>query len=301
MLRNIGRGGSGQVYQVADTTTGEHLALKWLQVGGHAERRFIREYEAAVRLNHPNIVRVFHYGTFEGSPWFTMELVDGVQAQKHIQQMGPVGVSSRYREVLRVGACVAQALHYLHQRQLVHRDVKSSNVMVLPDGRVKLLDLGTARVLDASDITVEGEFVGTYAYASPEQCRGVAADRRSDIYNFGVFIYRLIAGRRPFESEDPTELCRQHVEEAPPHLTQLLPELDPSFCDLVMACLEKRPSDRPESARMVSRLHDFLVRRCRCRGDSCSIEMPVNSSGVKKISVNYVAFGECRFGCFMLH
>ena len=140
VLRNIGR---GNLYQ-ADTNR-EHLALKWLQVGGHAERRFNREYEAAVRLNHPNIVRVFHYGTFEGSPWFTMELVDGVQAQKHIQQMGPVGVSSRYREVLRVGACVAQALHYLHQRQLVHRDVKSSNVMVLPDGRVKLPDLGTAR------------------------------------------------------------------------------------------------------------------------------------------------------------
>lgn len=251
VLRTLGRGGSGQVYQVADSTTGEHLALKWLQVGGHAERRFNREYEAAVRLNHPNIVRVFHYGTFEGSPWFTMELVDGVQAQKHIQQMGPVGVASRYREVLRVGACVAQALHYLHQRQLVHRDVKSSNVMVLPDGRVKLLDLGTARVLDAVEITIEGEFVGTYAYASPEQCHGAAADRRSDIYNFGVFMYRLIAGRRPFESEDPAELCRQHVEESPPHLMELLPELDTAFCDLVMACLAKKASDRPESARTV--------------------------------------------------
>ena len=251
VLRSLGRGGSGQVFQVADTLTGEHLALKWLQVSGLAEDRFNREYEAAVRLNHPNIVRVYHYGRYEDSPWFSMELVDGVQAQKYVQQVGWVGSEARTKEVLRIGAAVADALHYIHQRHLVHRDVKSSNVLVLPDGRVKLFDFGTARVLDAADITHEGEFVGTYAYASPEQCMGQAADSRSDLYNFGVFLYRLLSGRRPFLGDDPHELCRQHVEDVPPPLSELIPEIHSDLNALVMACLSKTPAARPSSARAI--------------------------------------------------
>jgi len=255
VLRPLGRGGSGQVYQVADPTSGEHLALKWLQVRGLAEDRFNREYEASIRLNHPNIVRVYHCGRHDDTPWFTMELVDGIQAQKHVQQIGEPGGEARTKEVLRVAYSVADALHYIHQRGLVHRDLKSSNVMVLPDGRVKLLDFGSACVLDADRITIDGEFVGTYAYASPEQLMGLPSDRRSDLYCFGVLLYRLLSGKRPFLAEDPAELSRLHVEEPPPSLMDLVPNIAPELEALVMECLEKAPQDRPSSAgRIMKRL-----------------------------------------------
>src|SRR5687767_13402301 len=159
-----------EVYEVVDQRSGEHLALKVLIQTGGAQARFNREYEAMIRLNHPNIVRVYAYGLLGKNPWLSMELVEGTPIQAYAKKWGKPGTAGRLEEVARATHDLALALDHIHHRGLVHRDLKSANVLVLPDGRVKLIDFGTARVSDpVEDITREGEFIGTFAYASPEQ------------------------------------------------------------------------------------------------------------------------------------
>ncbi len=149
---------------------------------------------------------------------------------------------------------VAQALDYLHAQGIVHRDLKSSNVMVLRDGRVKVLDFGAALFRESATdpITRHGEFVGTFAYASPEQIRGETVDARADLYSLGVLLYRLITGRRPFEADTPEGLARLHLEEAPRHPIELVPGLPDDLCRLILEMLAKTPGARPVSAAAVA-------------------------------------------------
>nr|MBA2321359.1 protein kinase [Deltaproteobacteria bacterium] len=253
VLRPLARGGMAEVYEVAHEASGEHLALKLLlQVGG-ALPRFNREYEAMIRLNHPNIVRVYHYGLHEGKPWLTMELVEGTQVQAYAKRLGKAGSPQRTEEVLRISHDLALALDHIHQRGLVHRDLKSANVLVLSDGRVKLLDFGTARVTGAlEEITREGEFLGTFAYAAPEQILGRPVDSRADLYAFGVLLYRLATGRMPFESEDVQVLARMHIKQAPRRPSELA-NIDHGLEQVILSLLEKKPENRPQTGADVAR------------------------------------------------
>ncbi len=253
LLRPIARGGMAEVYEVEDPASGEHLALKLLLETGGALPRFNREYEAMIRLNHPNIVRVFHYGLFGESPWLTMELVDGTPIQAYAKRCGKAGTPRRTAEVIRTAHDLALALDHIHRRGLVHRDLKSANVLVLPDGRVKLIDFGTARVSDAvEDITREGEFIGTFAYASPEQLTQRPVDNRSDLYSLGVLLYRLSTGKRPFNAKDLHALARQHVKEIPRPPRELTKTLPQGLEDIILALLEKKPENRPQSGADVA-------------------------------------------------
>jgi len=256
VLRPLGRGGAAVVYEVEHPSTGERIALKLLTHQLSAVR-FEREYRTLASLTHPNIVRVYEFGfTDDQYPYLTMELLDGVPAQAHAKACGRPGGVTRTAEVVRIGALVAEALEYLHQNRIVHRDLKSSNVLILADGSVKLLDLGTARLLGSTEgITRQGEFIGTFTYASPEQLTGQTVDHRSDIYSLGVLLYRLLTGRRPFEVEDPHELARLHIEAPPAPLTDIAPSLPASLADYVLQLLAKRPDQRPRSARLVA---DYL-------------------------------------------
>jgi serine/threonine protein kinase/tetratricopeptide (TPR) repeat protein len=255
VLRPIATGGTAEVYEVQDTASGERLALKLLVAEEHSglpgrfTQRFNREYEAMTRLNHPSIVRVYHYGVHRGQPWLTMELLRGQPAQAVVKRAGRPGSEPRNAEVLRVGYFVAQALHYIHDRNLVHRDLKSANVLVLPDERVKLLDFGAACLLDATErVTADGEFIGTFAYASPEQIAGRAVDGRSDLYSLGVLLYRLATGKRPFESDEEQELARMHLTQVPPDPREMVPQLPAALAEAIMGLLSKRPSERPPNA-----------------------------------------------------
>ncbi len=258
VLRSIAVGGMAEVYEVQDPASEERLALKLLVAVRAALDRFDREYEAMTRLNHPGIVRVYHYGLHQGHPWLTMELLRGVPAQSHIKRIGQPGTPQRLREVLRMGYHVAMALNYIHDRKLVHRDVKSANVLVLPDDRIKVLDLGAAHLIDGQRITQEGEFVGTFAYASPEQIMGKAIDHRSDLYSLGVLLFRLATGRRPFNSRDSEQLVRAHLREAPPDPRGLVSDLPEELCRVILSLLAKRPDQRPTSAEEVARALEHL-------------------------------------------
>jgi len=254
LLRPIARGGMAEVYEVEDPVSGEHLALKLLMQEGAARLRFDREYEAMIRLNHPNIVRVYNYGlTDTHRPWLSMELIDGTPIQAYAKRCGRPGTDERNAEVIRVAHDLALALDHIHRRGLVHRDLKSANVLVLPDGRVKLLDFGTARVSNAlKEITKSGEFIGTFAYASPEQLTGEEVDHRSDLYSLGVLLYRLATGKRPFVAKELHELARMHVKQKPAPPRNLVSTIPEGLQDIILALLEKKKEDRPESGELVA-------------------------------------------------
>ncbi len=252
LLRPIARGGMAEVYEVEDPSSGEHLALKLLLQTGGALARFNREYEAMIRLNHPNIVRVYHYGVEGESPWLTMELIDGTPIQAYAKRCGKPGTKHRNEEVIRLAHDLALALDHIHRRGLLHRDLKSANVLVLPDGRVKLIDFGTAKVSQAmEEITKEGEFIGTFAYASPEQLTNKPVDNRSDLYSMGVLLYRLATGKMPFRAKELHALARQHVKDAPRPPRELAPGIPEALEALILTLLQKKPSLRIQTGAKV--------------------------------------------------
>lgn len=271
VLRPLAQGGMAAVFAVEHPTTQEHLAVKLLTHRGLAMPRFAREFRALTRLDHPNIVKVYEFGADDGSPFLTMELLDGMPVQAYAKSISRPGRTRRTREVLRVIALVADALHYLHTRGIVHRDLKSANVLVLADRRVKLLDFGTARVVTNSGaLTRQGEFVGTFAYASPEQITGGQVDARSDLYSLGALLYRLCTGKRVFEADTPHELARKHVERAPRPPRELVPALPESVEQLILRLLEKEPEKRPPSAQWVA---EAIRGRKSARADSAGITL----------------------------
>lgn len=262
VLREIARGGMAAVYEVVDPMSGDHLALKLLTIEGTALQRFNREYEAMIRLNHPNIVRVYAYGEHEGMPWLTMELLAGTPVQAYARDQGKPGDKNRLSEVIRLGHDLARALDHIHRRGLVHRDLKSANVLVLPDGRLKLLDFGTARVADAIEqITKENEFIGTFAYASPEQIEGRALDARADLYSMGILLYRLFSGVLPFTDTDAQALAKAQVHQAAKPLGQVVPSIPANVAALVMRLLEKSPEARPSTGGEVADLLEAAAGR----------------------------------------
>ncbi len=260
VLRRLGRGGMAEVYVAEDEVTGEEHALKLMLRGTSHTDRFNQEYEALTRLNHPSVVRVYQYGFHEGAPWFSMEHIAGEPLQQWVRRFGKPGAAARTREVMRAGAVLADAVAYVHDRGLIHRDLKGSNVLVLPDGRVKLLDFGTAHIRDGvRDLTRPGEFIGTLAYASPEQFKGQAFDHRVDLYALGVLLYRLITGQRPFVADDPAVLARRIVKEPPQPPSAVVDDLPTGLDALILRLLAKKPDKRPDSAREVAaRLEEIL-------------------------------------------
>ena len=259
LLEVLGRGGMASVYKAERRQ--EIVALKrplgTLLDNPEFLDRFLREAEIGRTLNHPNIVRIFDRGNIEGVPYFTMELVPGETLFGYLAREG----AAEPRFAARVVVQVAEALDFAHGKGVVHRDLKPTNIMLLPDGSVRVMDFGIARAERFGTLTATSAFLGTPHYVAPEMIDGPGAEPRSDLYSLGVVFFELLTGTRPFVADAPFAVLKKHVLEEPPPPSRLRPGVPPELDALVLHLLRKTPAERPASAEvLVIALRDFLRR-----------------------------------------
>jgi serine/threonine protein kinase/Tol biopolymer transport system component len=252
ILDRLGGGGMGVVYKAVDLRLDRPVALKFLssQRGAAEEhkRRFIREARAASALDHPNICAVYEIDeTPDGALFIAMALCEGETLRDRLAR-GPLPVGDAVAIAEQVAAGLARA----HSRGIVHRDVKPANVIVAPDGRVKLVDFGIAKLADQSRLTRAGSTVGTAGYMSPEQLHGEEPDPRTDVWSLGVVIYEMVTGHSPFEAESETEMVKAILRRAQRPMATLRPGVPPALERIVERALAKRLEDRTASMDAMS-------------------------------------------------
>jgi eukaryotic-like serine/threonine-protein kinase len=263
VISPLGAGGMGEVYRARDTRLDREVAIKMLPASfaNDAERlrRFEQEARATSALNHPNILTVYDIGTAaeEGgrAPFIVMELLEGEELRAQLKH-GAIAP----RRAVEYARQIADGLAAAHAKGVVHRDLKPENLFVTADGRVKILDFGLAKLRppqpggvdgDAptqKQITDPGRVMGTVVYMSPEQVRGREADHRSDIFSFGVVLYEMLGGRRPFGGDSAVEVMSAILKEEPPELSEANAKISPALDRVVRRCLEKKPERRFQTA-----------------------------------------------------
>ena len=250
VLSVLGRGGMGSVYQVLDRELDEEVALKVLTPEAFAEgtqavQTLKQEIRLARKITHPNVVRTHDLGEAVGLRFLTMEYVPGTTLRELLDRRGAVALAPG----LQIAKQLCRGLTAIHEAGIIHRDIKPQNIMVLPNGVVKVMDFGIARTADGSDhASLDGQTVGTPHYMSPEQALGRDLDARSDLYTVGVVLFELFTGQRPFLGKEAAEVMHKHVSAEPPRPTSLRPDLPDYLERLILACLAKRPDRRPASA-----------------------------------------------------
>ena len=253
----IAIGGMGEVWQATDLVIGRTVAIKILKDEYLGDPGFLERFRAEARhaalVNHEGIANVFDYGEEDGSAYLVMELVPG-EALSTILERERVLPTDK---VLDIVAQTASALQAAHMAGLVHRDIKPGNLLITPEGRVKITDFGIARIADQVPLTATGQVMGTVQYLSPEQASGHPASPTTDIYSLGIVAYEALAGRRPFTGESQVAIAMAQINEAPPELPVTIAE---PVRNLVYACIAKRPEDRPSSAAHLARAAQALRR-----------------------------------------
>jgi serine/threonine-protein kinase len=235
-----GHGPMSEVWRAHDNTLDRTVALKILSPTADVER-FRREAQAVAALAHENVMRVYDYGEDEARPYMALEWLPGGTLEDRLRQ-GPLPHDETYR----VAEGIAAGLAHLHARGLVHRDLKPANVLFDEEDRPKLGDFGLARgTAGAGTLTEAGTVLGTAAYISPEQAAGEPAEAASDVYSFGVILFRMLAGRLPFEADNALALVDMHRRASPPAVETLQPEAPPALAALTAAALRKDPAQRP--------------------------------------------------------
>ena len=257
LTSRIAIGGMGEVWRAEDKVIGRTVAIKILKDEYLGDPGFLERFRAEARhaalVNHEGIANVFDYGEEDGSAYLVMELVPGEPLSTILDRERTLSAD----RVLDITAQTAAALHAAHQAGLVHRDIKPGNLLITPEGRVKITDFGIARIADQVPLTATGQVMGTVQYLSPEQASGQAAAPATDIYSLGIVAYECLAGRRPFTGESQVAIAMAHINDAPPELPGTVPE---PVRNLVMSCIAKKPADRPTSAAHLSRAATMLRR-----------------------------------------
>ena len=246
----IAVGGMGEVWEATDHVIGRTVAIKILKDEYMGDPGFLERFRAEARhaalVNHEGIASVFDYGEENGSAFLVMELVPGEALSTILERDGSLSTD----KTLDIVAQTASALQAAHAAGLVHRDIKPGNLLITPDGRVKITDFGIARIADQVPLTATGQVMGTVQYLSPEQASGHAASPATDIYSLGIVAYECLAGKRPFTGESQVAIAMAQINDEPPPLPASVPE---PVVNLVMAMIAKKPVERPASAAAVSR------------------------------------------------
>ncbi|MGP3954952.1 Stk1 family PASTA domain-containing Ser/Thr kinase [Nonomuraea sp. 3N208] len=244
----IARGGMATVYLALDVRLDRTVALKVMHRSLAEDpafvRRFIGEAKTVASLSHPNVVHVFDQGTDNDVVYLSMEYVPGRTLRDILRDRGRLPA----REALEIMIPVLAALGAAHQAGMVHRDVKPENVLMTDDGRVKVVDFGLARAIEATNQTRTGVMIGTIGYMAPEQVTTGAADVRSDVYAAGIMLFELVTGQQPYDGETPMSVAYRHVHDSVPAPSSLVPEVPPLIDTLVANATAREPRDRPADA-----------------------------------------------------
>ena len=244
----VGAGGMGVVYRADDTRLGRPVALKFLlpsySLDAGAKARFLREAHSAAALDHPNLCSIYEIGTSEdGRLFLAMAFYEGVTLKSRLARVGSIPAG----EALAIARQVAEGLRGAHAAGTVHRDLKPGNVMLLPDGNVKILDFGLAKARDQS-LSETGARFGTVSYMSPEQIRGQAVDGRADLWALGVILYEMLTGRKPFAGEHDIAVAHAILHDEPQALSAPGKDTSPALEDFVLQLLQKDPAKRDPTA-----------------------------------------------------
>jgi len=276
LSNRIAIGGMGEVWQATDLVIGRTVAIKILKDEYLGDPGFLERFRAEARhaalVNHEGIANVFDYGEEEGSAYLVMELVPG-EALSTILEREHVLSTDR---VLDIVAQTALALQAAHAAGLVHRDIKPGNLLITPDGRVKITDFGIARIADQVPLTATGQVMGTVQYLSPEQASGQPASPTTDIYSLGIVAYECLAGKRPFTGESQVAIAMAQINETPPDLPTTVAE---PVRNLVLSCIAKKPDDRPSSTGNLARAA-MALRRGDIASAAAAVPAVLGSEGL---------------------
>ena len=273
IVGELGQGAMGVVYKAIDPLIDRVVAIKTINLGlalddkEEYEGRFYQEAKAAGRLNHPNIVTIYDVGKSGDVAYIAMEFLQGRELRDIMNDGGVLPVD----QVLDIVAQVAQGLAYAHEHEIVHRDVKPSNIMVVRDGHAKITDFGIARMASSSVRTQTGMVLGSPKYMSPEQVMGKPLDQRSDIFSLGVMLYEMLTGQAPFNGENVNAIMYQTVNAVPTPPSTMNPAVPEMANFIVAKALAKGLEDRYQNAK------DFAIDLRACRDTLLRLGMKADS------------------------
>lgn len=244
VLKELGRGGMGIVFQAHDKQLNEQVALKiispMLSTDPESLARLKREVSSARRISHPNIIRIYDIGESNGLHFVSMEFFPGQNLREYIRNSGALSLIQGSHIVLQI----CEGLEAAHWQRIIHRDLKSQNVLIGPTGNVKIIDFGLARSSYMEGMTATGLILGTPEYMAPEQVSGKKTDERADIYSFGIILYEIFTGRLPFRGESAISVGFQQIRDDPPRPRDINPQIPEELERIILKALQKDPNKR---------------------------------------------------------
>ena len=256
----IGVGGMADVYKATDLMENRVVAVKILKAEFSENedflRRFRNESKAIAVLSHPNIVKIYDVGFTDEIQFIVMEYIDGITLKELLEQQGVL----RWKDALKFVVQILKALQHAHDKGIVHRDIKPQNIMLFPDGTIKVMDFGIARFSRIDGKTLSEKTFGSVHYISPEQAKGEMTDERSDIYSVGVLLYEMLTGRKPFDGDSPISIAVKHMQDTAVPPREIMPSIPESLEEIVLHAMERSPARRYQSAaEMINDISTFKV------------------------------------------
>ena len=274
----IGDGGMANVYLAYDRTLKRHVAIKMLRYELSKDERFIkrfkRESSQVINLDHPNIVHVYNVGDYKQQPFIVMEYVKGKTLKDYLRENGALSPEVAVHLMKQL----AEGVLYAHENNIIHRDLKTQNIMITDDQIIKITDFGIALSSNEADITQTNTIMGSVHYLAPELARGNLATERSDIYALGIILFELLTGDVPFKGEGAFNIALQHLETEMPSLKDVIPELPNSLDNIIHRATAKLPSERYQSV-------EELLRELNSALASDRVDEPLQSEVIKEMEL----------------
>jgi len=276
VLKELGRGGMGIVFQAHDKQLNEQVALKIispvLSNDPESLERLKREVSSARRISHPNIIRIYDIGETNGLHFVSMEFFPGQSLKEYIRNSGALSLIQGSHIVLQI----CEGLEAAHWQRIIHRDLKSQNILIDPTGNVKIIDFGLARSSYMEGMTATGLILGTPEYMSPEQVSGKKTDERADIYSFGIILYEIFTGKLPFRGESAISVGFQQIRDEPPRPRDVNPQIPEELERIILKALQKDPNKRYVSIRELRQDFEKLLQTAAPDSSRVSTTKPVS-------------------------